>query len=298
MYKENRFQRKQQIKQNIICNNCRKIGHLFKHCRQPVTSYGVIQFRINEQTLQREYLMICRKDTLGYIDFLRGKYCTQDKQYIINMMIQMTNDEKNRILNLEFHELWKGLWNKGNLQLYKAEEEISYVKFQYLKSKTGTNNYSKQRLKNCYISHDDKEQNGISELASLINESNKSPTWIEPEWGFPKGRRNHLEKDYQCALREMTEETGYNIHDMINLKNVLPFEEVFIGSNYKTYKHKYYLMFMKYQNSQLNNNYDNTEISSMEWNTYDVSVSKIRSYNYEKIKMFSQVENTLSKYWI
>ena len=47
-------------------------------------------------------------------------------------------------------------------------------------------------------------------LASLIHKS--STTWLEPEWGYPKGRRNYQEKDLHCALREFEEETGYPKH--------------------------------------------------------------------------------------
>jgi hypothetical protein len=54
------------------CNNCGKQGHLYHQCKMPITSIGLITFRIYNDEIQ--YLMICRKDTLGYIDFLRGKY--------------------------------------------------------------------------------------------------------------------------------------------------------------------------------------------------------------------------------
>ena len=53
------------------CNNCGKYGHLYHQCKTPITSFGIIVFRIKEDTPQ--YLMIRRKDTLGYIDFMRGK---------------------------------------------------------------------------------------------------------------------------------------------------------------------------------------------------------------------------------
>ena len=69
---------------DINCNNCGKYGHNYNQCTVPITSYGVIAFRMNKQKIP-EYLMICRKDTLGYIDFMRGKYIVQNKNYIMNM---------------------------------------------------------------------------------------------------------------------------------------------------------------------------------------------------------------------
>lgn len=65
----------------------------------------------------------------------------------------------------------------------------------------------------------------------IIDISNKTDRWDNPEWGFSKGRRNYLEGEYECAVRETVEETGVQAELMSVIKNVLPFEEVFIGSN-------------------------------------------------------------------
>ena len=55
-----------------FCNNCGKNGHVFHQCKQPITSIGIIAFRYKNN--KREYLMIRRKDSLGFVDFMRGKY--------------------------------------------------------------------------------------------------------------------------------------------------------------------------------------------------------------------------------
>ena len=56
----------------LICNNCGLKGHIYKDCRAPVTSYGNIIYKI---VGSRPYIvMIQRKDSLCYIEFLRGKY--------------------------------------------------------------------------------------------------------------------------------------------------------------------------------------------------------------------------------
>ena len=48
----------------------------------------------------------------------------------------------------------------------------------------------------------------------IINYINSSTTkWVEPEWGFPKGRRNPGERDIACGTREFIEETGYSNED-------------------------------------------------------------------------------------
>jgi hypothetical protein len=114
------------------CNNCGKQGHLYHQCKTPITSVGVIVFRIFENKIQ--YLMIRRRDTLGYIDFMRGKYSVYNKDYILNMIKQMTETEKTNLINMEFDDLWKCLWGKEDISnQYKTEELISREKFNILK---------------------------------------------------------------------------------------------------------------------------------------------------------------------
>ena len=112
-----------------FCNNCGKIGHSYSQCKMPITSIGVIAFRYYNNNL--EYLMIRRKETLGFIDFMRGKYSIHNKEYIINMLNQMTKEEKDFLLIKEFDELWKNIWcdMKTNNQ-YKTEkifQEINLI---------------------------------------------------------------------------------------------------------------------------------------------------------------------------
>ena len=34
------------VKKQVFCNNCGKLGHLFHNCRVPITSIGIIPLRI------------------------------------------------------------------------------------------------------------------------------------------------------------------------------------------------------------------------------------------------------------
>ena len=253
------------------CNNCGKTGHLFHNCKMPITSLGVIAFRNNNGTV--EYLMIRRKETLGYIDFMRGKYQLNNKEYIKNMLKQMSNKEKENILNCKFDELWTNIWgDNGYNNKYKMEETSSKDKFEILKNgdmKLGFN---------------------LKELLDEIDDN-----WKEPEWGFPKGRRNYQEKDYDCAVREFCEETGYNELMIEPMTNVVPYEETFTGSNYKSYKHKYFLMYMKYSETKDTSTYQKSEVSKMEWGSLDNCLSKIREYNLEKKDIITKVDSCLNK---
>ena len=118
--------------------------------------------------------------------------------------------------------------------------------------------------------------------------------WTEAEWGFPKGRRNYQEKDHNCAVREFCEETGYSLDKLILLKNLQPFEEIFTGSNYKSYKHKYYLTFMNYQDTLTMRHLQACEVSESAWMSFEQCYSAIRSYNVEKKRLLIAVENLLS----
>ena len=158
---------------NNFCNNCGNKGHIFYQCKQPITSVGIIVFRKNDEGV-RQYLMIRRKDSIGYVEFMRGKYNIYSKMYLMNIISEMTLDEKDRVLNNDFDILWRQLWGDDINAQYRGEEKISRDKFESLKNGIviNSNEYS---------------------LESLINESGTA--WTETEWGFPKGRHNNQEKD-------------------------------------------------------------------------------------------------------
>lgn len=357
----------------VFCNNCGKYGHMSYQCNTPITSIGIIAFRYcpevnsqGEKKRKREYLIIRRKDTLGYIDFIRGKYSVYNKQYILNMFKQMSNEERQRILKYAREEntqdygfkLWKQLWTNENVPItpfcnassYKTdakyfkptEEKISKDKFTILANGRGMG-------KGKHPFH----------LQTFVDECKHYPewSWDEPEWGFPKGRRDTEETDWVCALREFKEETGqpsdgtmdlYDGSDNIipppllppppglkipehlhfkpsnngggkyalrpqsslshpvpveiplsekkikPISNLFPFEENFLGSNYKPYKHKYYLMQMDYEDSDIT--FRSTEVSKVAWKTYEECMEIFRFYNEEKKQMLTKVHHLLEHF--
>jgi 8-oxo-dGTP pyrophosphatase MutT (NUDIX family) len=314
---------------NDICNNCGKHGHTFKHCKNAITSFGVIIFRITPFN-QREYLMIRRKDTLGYIDFMRGKYSVSNHNYILNMLKQMTASEKYKLANFSFDELWEDLWEDSSSsasamqpppqdetpEVVRKHSSLSDEDFSTKKKKL-SNSYRQEEInsreKFLYLSKTPitpcrPEGDTILQYLLMISnvpdlwKSDSDPIpnhgggWKEPEWGFPKGRRNHQENDYECALREMTEETGFPASAVKNIKNILPFDEIFIGSNYKSYKHRYFLMYMKYEDSLDLYHFEKSEVSCMEWKSYMDCIECIRPYNLEKKRLITNIETTLSNY--
>jgi 8-oxo-dGTP pyrophosphatase MutT (NUDIX family) len=251
------------------CNNCGTSGHTFNNCKFPITSIGVIAYRYNAANVL-EYLLVRRKDTIGYIEFIRGKYVVNNKTYIQNLLSEMTLTEKNNLLTKDFDTLWYNLWGNCISNHFKSEEKNARDKFDALTSGLAT--YS---------------------LKTLIAASDTA--WTEPEWGFPKGRHNNLEKDLSCGLREFEEETGFPTHCVSVIQNILPYEEIFTGSNYKSYKHKYYVG--KIQTLQEPQKpFQVSEISKIEWCTYEQALHYIRPYNLEKINVLQKVNTLLGTY--
>jgi 8-oxo-dGTP pyrophosphatase MutT (NUDIX family) len=261
-------------KTSNICNNCGKLGHLFHQCKLPVTSYGIILFRSSLNGL--EFLMLRRKDSFGYIDFIRGKYTPHNIVHIQDIINEMSIDEKEKILNESFDNLWNHMWgNTSNIQ-YRSEETSSNKKFDLIKSGI--------TLDNVKIT-----------LKDIIEKS--TTKWKETEWEFPKGRRNYQEKDLDCAFREFEEETGISKSSITIIENVLPFEEIFIGTNHKSYKHKYFLAYSKERDCEYNlENYQKSEVSKLEWKTIDQCLESIRPYSLEKKQLITNINKVLQEY--
>jgi len=125
---------------------------------------------------------------------------------------------------------------------YRGEEKISKEKFEAMTEGIET--------KKSY------------NLEQIIETSKNE--WNDTEWGFPKGRRNFQEKDLNCALREFEEETGYLKSNISLVQNIIPYEEIFTGSNMKSYKHKYFVGHMD-SDITMTNEFQETEVSDIQW---------------------------------
>jgi 8-oxo-dGTP pyrophosphatase MutT (NUDIX family) len=264
---------------HTLCNNCGKQGHSFHQCKLPITSYGIILCRPSNKGVQ--FLMIRRKDSFGYIDFIRGKYSPYNIEQLQHTINEMSVNEKKQIINEPFNKLWTMMWGTTSENQFRSEESISVKKFELITNGVYINNVK-------YT------------LRDLVEKSDTA--WTETEWEFPKGRRNPQERDLDCGLREFQEETGYSQDSIAIVENILPFEEIFIGSNHKSYKHKYFLAYMnEYKNQEKDDivnlqNYQKSEVSKLEWKTFDECLKSIRPYNLEKKKIIININNLLQQY--
>jgi 8-oxo-dGTP pyrophosphatase MutT (NUDIX family) len=239
-----------------LCNNCQNIGHLYYNCKKPITSLGIICYRITPSN-KVEYLLIQRKDSLGYIDFIRGKYNETNTYQLKNIIYGMTDTEIDNICTKPYFDLWNNLGYKNTFDKKNEEKIINTV-----------NTHGHLFVKN---------------------------GWITPEWGFPKGRRNFKESDFEAALREFKEETGYSSNIKF-IKNILPLEEIFTGSNLKSYKHRYFIGKMTYADSLCEVKFQQSEIGDMKWVEYEEAVGLLRDYNYEKINTLRSTNMIVKNY--
>ena len=250
----------------LICTTCGKWGHAGTHCKLPITSYGLIVYRHHPETHVLQYLMICRKDGYGYIDYVRGLYSPYNVFQLQNIVDQMSLEEKHKIVHMSFYKMWHGLWVHHN----NESEALKKAK----------------RIRDGIFI-----QGKIVTLQQLIAHS---PTqWTECEWEFPKGRRNYQEDELTCALREFEEETGIPSARLQVLSDMEPVEEIFVGSNHKAYKNKYFVAHCT-DTSPLHQYFPSrSEVSQVCWKTLEECTTSIRSYHFEKKQVIAHVDQCI-----
>ena len=252
------------------CRNCGVNGHLYKDCLHPIMSFGIICYKIENNIVK--YIMIQRKDSLSFMEFVRGKYTTDDIMYIKQLINCMTQNEKSMLLSHTFDEIWNYTWCQNPQGTFKHTKEYieSKQKFDYL-----MNNPS---IKN-----------------TLLNTS--KPSVLEQEWGFPKGRKKLKEQDIDCAIREFCEETQLT-NDDIMIHSIVPFQEIFFGTNNILYKHVYYIakLIKEDSNVYLDDNCIEQirEVRALQWFTCDEVLSHIKLHNIERIEIFKQAHKIIS----
>jgi hypothetical protein len=253
---------------NKYCINCGNYGHTRGQCSEPNISIGVVAVRFNINIKKYEYLIVMRKHSHGYCDLIRGKYDINNKEHIINLLEETTLEERNYLLNYDFDTNWVYLWGENNDILKKFKNTTS------IKNKF-------DQLKN-------------NNLDILIK--NITSVWVEPEWGFPKGQRDNYEKNIETAFREFCEETGYSKEQTSCISNIVPFQEIFTGSNNKIYKQLYFLSFMDYYDTQSKIQFQENELGDAKWATIEEVLQKFRYYDIEKKKIALNVDKTINNY--
>ena len=280
----------------LFCINCNNYGHKLKECLKPIYSYGIICIKIDSSILKSPYiinncllnktididdynfsnisnlskidkykdkikfLLVRRKFSFSFIEFIRGKYDDNVKN-ISKLLNLMSKEEINMIIENEFDILWCNVWQKTALdKSFCKEYQISKIKFNNIKT-----------------NHD------IYDLVDITK------LYLSPEWGFPKGRKDKNEKKIDCAMREFEEETGISKDNYIILDKINTVDEIVVGTQFK-YKLVYYLGLSFTENElELSTEQQQIEIGDLRWFTYDEVIPIIRDYYNEKILLIHKV---------
>jgi len=270
------------------CNNCGKYGHYFRECKYPITSYGIVCIQITPFPLETKqkmvssnikYLAVRRRNTLSYVEFIRGKYKFNDIDFLHTLFSRMTINERKLIENNSFLNLWESLWINDNFRkVSKFEYNKAFKKFDDLQ-KGVMMNYT-------FIT-----------IQKLLEQTISN--YLETEWDFPKGRRNSYEFDIECAEREFNEETNLNTNDYEICKSIPPFIQQHIGSNNISYQTVYYIA-LSTSNKKLiidkNNKHQYGEISKIGWYSFQVLMDELlRDYSCQKKFCLKNIHETIIK---
>jgi ADP-ribose pyrophosphatase YjhB (NUDIX family) len=285
------------ITKKTFCSNCNQSSHDYRDCPEPITSWGIILvnlsmipfdiqhlktnikshiFNITPTTLSElhvlseamssiKFLLVQRKHSLGYVDFLRGKYRIDNIDGINFLFQHMNHDEINNIKSESFDNLWKNLWNND-------EEKLNHIQKEYLTAK--------QKFETL-------QNSAEIELNLDFYVNNVEPLYKFNEWGFPKGRKSKFENPKDCAVREFSEETNIPIEKINLIEMIKPIEENLIGTNGIKYRHIYYIAEIK--EDFLPEIKDNNEIRDLNYFSYNDAVSVIRDYHIDKKEVLTSV---------
>jgi 8-oxo-dGTP pyrophosphatase MutT (NUDIX family) len=250
----------------MYCNNCGKKGHVFKLCNNPITSCGLILINSSKLPIDKplEVLMVRRKDSMAYTEFLRGKYDINDEEYIQKLLSNMTSSEQQNILTKTFKDLWVSHWGEDS-EKQTNEYEKSSEKFSKLDFK--------------------KLLNGIQ-------------SFDESEWGFPKGRRAHRESDLDCAIREFWEETDIP-RDCYTICSNLILKETFDGTNGVSYTHIYFVALLNEKIINIEKDMSSSqkrEISAISWKTLEQCRSLTRPHYTERSNLINSLHRIVNTF--
>jgi 8-oxo-dGTP pyrophosphatase MutT (NUDIX family) len=339
------------IKKFNPCLNCGKMGHEQRQCRESIKSWGIILIKFdnklnhkntnikkyenlsgiriyNKEDLVKaseimediKFLLVRRKHSLGFSEFMRGKYVVGNINGIRGLFNQMVPEEIEMIRKNTFDQLWDYFWNiktqtnasfqnKQN-DIINYDDSLSVTPFiELINQEKICDNENENDTENKGVSINifNKKEYYDSKNKFMMLKSRHSlesdldfyldtadPIYFTPEWGFPKGRKKRGESDLECAIREFYEETNINESDIVILKNIKPIEEELIGTNGIKYKHIYYLAELKENKENLikdETKNSNSEIGDIGFFTYNESINLIREYHVEKKKILKCIMN-------
>lgn len=278
------------------CINCNDIDHQFKKCNLPINSFGIIYFRFNPEF---EILMVQRKHTISFIDFIRGNYNPNYFNIMVDMFNTMTIEEKNMLLHESFETIWQIIWTNKIFNQNSSDYKFASRKYNFIQNEFEYNGYKWN-------------------VETFILRSTKS---IDLEWCIPKGRRNKNENNISCAIREFYEETNIYLdhnkliqepnnainnfeskfHPIFNYHTYQPitYNEEFISNNNICYRYTYFLYESKHHSSdftnklKIENKFQRVEISNIKWMNMDDLKEHLFPHDFKRYHLINKIKNDI-----
>jgi 8-oxo-dGTP pyrophosphatase MutT (NUDIX family) len=233
-----------------------------------VLSVGIMAFSSDFEKI----LLVRRKDSMAYVEFIRGKYKPKDTKYLQFLLESMTKEEQMILsMTLSFEELWSKLWIIKTSKSFTKNFEIA-----------------KQKFYGCI--------HKIREWIPEFQRHSPPKYRLEPEWGIPKGRKNRYESNIHCALREFEEETGiitrsgsceFILEYPITLGSAPSLEICYLGTNCIHYKLIVYpaICYREIVGIDPLNKHQQREISAVEWTSLELAKKRLQGIeiDYEKL---------------
>lgn len=209
-----------------------------------IESFGVIVYATENGI--KHFLLYKRRDSFAYTEFMRGIWSNYEG--LKRLFSGMTQEERDRIQNYTFTELWDDHWVSKSYKVYKE----SFTR-------------AKKKYENCR-----------EVIPDLLKET--IPTNSQYLWGFPKGKKNgHEEDKLECALREFEEETRIPKTSLTVVDGQI-FVEKYKGTDCKNYSTEYFLCiaegmtkmeYMKLEEWAIRKNTISEEASELGWFTFE-----------------------------
>ncbi len=185
-------------------------------------SYGIIC--INKIKGKHHFLMVKRKNSYAFIEFILSHFNTLNKNTILYLLSNMTEEEKHILYTLNFDNIWRHF----SISVPSNIENTSFSFMTYIKYKNAFyNTFSGV---------------GGEKLRGCIKMCHKKEPIL---WEFPKGRKNgKYESNYDCAVREFEEETNI-AKDNYTLLYDMNFYDIVTIYDKTKYISRYYIAMME-----------------------------------------------------
>jgi 8-oxo-dGTP pyrophosphatase MutT (NUDIX family) len=176
-------------------------------------SFGLLLCRRNPKTRKLEVIIVHKRFTYAYCDFVCGNYDESKIDSVQQLLDEMSPEELVDLYSLNFRIMWYKIW------LQPESEELFAKKFKKFYRNFGNESIKQTRFRE--MIEKTKTRHG------------------DPLWEFPKGRKRENESEISCAIREFCEETRIDRRDFTVKADI--FRSVMFEQDNHKYFYKFFL---------------------------------------------------------